>query len=343
MQGKTNRQWLLLSRPQGMFSERDFKWTEAPVPSPRQGEFLVRNLWLSFDPTQVGWMTMDSYVPKIPLGEVMRAIGVGQVVESRHSSFKVGEFVTGLLGWQDYLVSDGGGVVPVRKVPPEVPPPLVLSLFGITGMSAYFGVTEIGKVQPGETFVVSSAAGAVGSIAGQIAKIRGARVVGIAGGPVKCDWLRKEAGFDEAIDYRSEKVGPRLSETCPKGIDVYFDNVGGEILDEVLARINLHARIVLCGAISGYTGREFRPLRNYFALTPRRGRMEGFIILDYAPRFPEAVPVLAGWLAEGRLKQKEDVATGLENAPKTLARLFRGENFGKQLLKIADPPLPISA
>jgi hypothetical protein len=324
-----------------MFTEQNFRWVEVPVPPLQPGEFLVRNLWLSCDPTQLGWMKMDSYVPKIPLGEVMRAIGVGQVVESRHPDFGVGETVTGLVGWQDFFVTDGGGLSPVRKVPPEVPPSLVLSLFGITGMSAYFGVIEIGKVQPGETFVVSSAAGAVGSIAGQIAKIRGARVIGIAGGPVKCDWLRKEAGFDEAIDYRSERVGTRLSELCPKGIDVFFDNVGGEILDEVLARINLHARIVLCGGISSYAKREFRPLSNYFALTVRRARMEGFIILDYAARFPEAVGVLAGWLGEGRLKQKVDVAVGLENAPKTLARLFKGENFGKQLLKIADPSLPV--
>jgi NADPH-dependent curcumin reductase len=343
MDAKQNRQWLLVKRPESTFSESEFKWSEVPVPSLKEGELLIRNLWLSFDPTQLVWMKADSYVPKIPLGEVVRAIGVGQVVESRHSGFKVGEMVTGLLGWQDYLATDGGGLAMIQKVPAQVPPTLALSLFGITGMSAYFGVTEIGKVQPGETFVVSSAAGAVGSIAGQIAKIRGARVVGIAGGRMKCDWLRNEAGFDEAIDYRSEKVGARLSETCPKGIDVYFDNVGGEVLDEVLARITLHARIVLCGAISGYGTREFRPLTNYSALTVKRGRMEGFIILDYASRFAEAVPVLAGWLAQGRLKQKEDVAVGLENAPKTLARLFTGANFGKQLLKIADPSISASS
>jgi NADPH-dependent curcumin reductase len=341
MEGRVNRQWLLVSRPEGMFREQNFKWTEVPVPPLASGQFLVRNLWISCDPTQLGWMKVDSYVPKIPLGDVVRAIGVGQVVESRHSGFQVGEMVSGLLGWQDYLVTDGNGPTAIRKVPAQVPPSLALSLFGITGMSAYFGVSEIGKVQAGETFVVSSAAGAVGSVAGQIAKIRGARVIGIAGGPRKCEWLRKELRFDGVIDYRSERVGPRLSELCPEGIDVYFDNVGGEVLDEVLARINLHARIVLCGGISGYGAETFAPLRNYFALTPRRGRMEGFIILDYAARFPEAAAELAGWLAEGRLKQKEDVALGLENAPKALARLFSGDNFGKQLLKVADPPIPV--
>ena len=337
MLGRTNRQWILVQRPEGMFSEENFKWVESPVPSVKDGEFLLRNLWLSCDPTQMGWMKVDTYVPKVPLGEVMRAFGIGEVVESRNSGFRVGDLLAGLIGWQDYVVIGVDNLNAVQRVPPNVPPELTLSLFGLTGMTAYFGVTDIGKVAAGETFVVSSAAGAVGSIAGQIAKIHGAHVVGIAGGRAKCDWLRKEAGFDVAIDYRSEKVGSRLSEVCPNGIDVYFDNVGGEILDDVLTRINLHARIVLCGAISGYASRQYRALTNYYTLIGKRGRMEGFIILDYAPRFGEAAKALAGWSAEGRLKQKLDIAVGLENAPKTLARLFHGENFGKQLLKIADP------
>ncbi|HXY47209.1 MAG TPA: NADP-dependent oxidoreductase [Thermoplasmata archaeon] len=341
MASRPNRQWLLVSRPEGMFGEQNFKWVETSIPPPKDGEILLRTLWLSCDPTQMGWMKVDTYVPKVPIGGVMRASGIGQVVESRSAGFKVGELVRGLTGWQDYVVVGGSDLNTVQRVPPRIPPELALSLFGITGMTAYFGVVDIARVQAGETFVVSSAAGAVGSIAGQIAKIRGARVVGIAGGPAKCDWLRKEAGFDAAIDYRAEKVGPRLSETCPQGIDVYFDNVGGEILDEVLGRINLHARIVMCGAISDYVSREFRPLRNYPLLITKRGRMEGFIILDYAARFAEAAPVLAGWHAEGRLKQKVDIAVGLEKAPKTLARLFSGENFGKQLLKVADPPLSV--
>jgi NADPH-dependent curcumin reductase CurA len=278
----------------------------------------------------------------IPLGEVMRASAVGQVAESRRSDYKLGDLVTGLFGWQDYIATDGGGLVEMRKVPQGLAPKLALSLFGISGMTAYFGVNDIAQSRLGQTFVVSSAAGAVGSIAGQIAKIKGCRVIGIAGGKAKCDWVVNEAGFDGAIDYRSEDVGTRLSQFCPEGIDVYFDNVGGPILDEVLSRINLYARIVLCGHISTYDlQRPASGLKNYYLLTSRRGRMEGFIVLDYAARFPEAIQVLSGWLREGRLKQKEDVVFGLENAPRTLTRLFTGENFGKQLLKIADPSDPV--
>jgi NADPH-dependent curcumin reductase CurA len=320
-----------------MVSEINFRWRESPVPIPEEGEVLIRNLWLSFDPTQRGWMSRDSYMPMIPLGEVMRAFAVGRVTESRRSDYRTSELVTGLFGWQDYIATDGGGLVGMRKVPQGLPPNLALSLFGITGMTAYFGVNDIAKSKPGETFVVSSAAGAVGSIAGQIAKIKGCRVIGIAGGKAKCDWVVNEAGFDGAIDYRSENMGTRLSQLCPKGIDVYFDNVGGHILDEVLSRINIHARIVLCGHISTYDSQTSASgLMNYWLLTSRRGRMEGFIVSDYAARYPEAIEALSGWHREGRLKQKEDVAFGLENAPRTLTRLFTGENFGKQLLKIAD-------
>lgn len=272
----------------------------------------------------------------------MRASAVGQVAESRRSDYKLGDLVTGLFGWQDYIATDGGGLVEMRKVPQGLAPKLALSLFGISGMTAYFGVNDIAQSRLGQTFVVSSAAGAVGSIAGQIAKIKGCRVIGIAGGKAKCDWVVNEAGFDGAIDYRSEDVGTRLSQFCPEGIDVYFDNVGGPILDEVLSRINLYARIVLCGHISTYDlQRPASGLKNYYLLTSRRGRMEGFIVLDYAARFPEAIQALSGWLREGRLKQKEDVVFGLENAPRTLTRLFTGENFGKQLLKIADPSDPV--
>jgi hypothetical protein len=332
---------LLDSRPVGLVKESDFRWVESsPIPTPREGQLLIRNLWLSFDPTQRGWMSRDTYMPKIPLGEVMRAIAVGQVVESRHAGYKVGELVTGMFGWQDYVATDtgAGGLAAIMKVPQGVPPNLTLSLFGTTGLTAYFGVNDIAQSKQGETFVVSAAAGAVGSIAGQIAKIRGCRVIGIAGGREKCGWVVNEAGFDGAIDYKSEEVGARLSELCPKGIDVYYDNVGGPILDEVLVRINLHARIVLCGSISQYsgTGAPYGP-KNYSILTTRRGRMEGFLVFDYAPRYPEAIQALSAWQREGRLKQKEDVVIGLENAPRALVRLFTGENFGKQLLKIADP------
>jgi NADPH-dependent curcumin reductase CurA len=337
----SNRQWVLNARPTAALTGNEFRWNEAPIPRPADGQVLVRNLWLSFDPTQRGWMARDTYIPMVPLGEVMRAAGVGQVIESRHPDFKPADLVLGAFGWQDYVATDGQGFMTMRKLPPGLPPNLALSLFGITGPTAYFGITDVGQVKAGETVVVSGAAGSTGSVAGQIAKIKGCRVIGTAGGMTKCDWLVKEAGFDGAIDYKSENIADRLSALCPDGIDVFFDNVGGTVLNEVLARINLKARIVLCGAISLYNDAVPPPgPANYPNLISRRGRMEGFIVLDYAARFPEAIAALDRWRQEGRLVQKEDIATGLENAPRTLMRLFTGENFGKQLLKIADPPLP---
>lgn len=340
MRNDINRRWLLTSRPDGIVREENFRLLEEPIPTAAKGQVLLRNLWLSFDPTQRGWMARDSYVPMVPLGEPMRAFAVGQVIESQHPKYKRGEFVSGMFGWQDYVVTDGSGIMTMTKIRPGVPPNLALSLFGITGLTAYFGVLDVGQVKAGETFLVSGAAGATGSIAGQIAKIKGCRVIGTAGGKAKCDWLVSEAGFDGAIDYRSEDLGKRLDELCPDGIDVFYDNVGGTVLNEALARIRLKARIVLCGFISRYNDTTPSPgPSNYVNLTLRRGRMEGFIILDYADRFAEANEALAGWLNQGLLKQREDVAVGLENAPKTLARLFTGDNFGKQLLKIADPPL----
>ena len=338
MRNDVNRQWLLVKRPEGNIRKEDFRLTEGPIPVPEQGQVLVRNLWLSFDPTQSGWMRRDTYIPIIPLGEVMRAAGVGQVIESKHPDYKVGDLVQGAFGWQDYIATDGAGFLPMRKLPADMPPNLALSLFGITGPTAYFGVLDVGRVKAGETFVVSGAAGATGSVAGQIAKLKGCRVIGTAGGKAKCEWLREELGFDAVIDYQSENVGSRLSEFCPDGIDVFFDNVGGIVLNEVLARLKLRARIVLCGAISRYSDSTPAPgPTNYGNLIVTRSRMEGFIILDYAARFPEAIGALAGWLKAGSLKQREDVAVGLENAPDTLVRLFTGQNFGKQLLKIAEP------
>ncbi len=340
MNESKNRQWILDARPVGNLTGKEFRWHEAPIPNLPDGQVLVRNLWLSFDPTQRGWMSQDSYMPMVPLGEVMRAFSVGQVIESHHPEFKPGDLVQGWFGWQDFAASDSRSLGGMRKLPPGVAPNMALSLFGITGNTAYFGITDVGQVKSGETVVVSGAAGSTGSVAGQIAKIKGCRVIGTAGGKEKCDWLVKVAGFDAAIDYKSEDVGSRLSALCPNGIDVFFDNVGGVVLNEVLARINLKARIVLCGAISRYNETVLPPgPSNYFNLTPKRARMEGFIILDYIPRFPEAIEALSLWQREGKLVQKEDVAVGLENAPRTLMRLFTGENFGKQLLKIADPPI----
>jgi NADPH-dependent curcumin reductase len=340
MSSDKNRQWLLAARPGGMLTGDEFRWHEAPVPSPAEGQVVVRNLWLSFDPTQRSWMARDTYIPMVPLGEAMRAIAVGQVVDSRRPDFRVGDLVQGMFGWQDYVATDGRGLLTMHKLPPGVEPNIALSLFGVTGLAAYFGLLELGQPKAGETVVVSGAAGSTGSVAGQIAKIKGCRVVGTAGGKTKCDWLVETAKFDAAIDYKRDDVGARLSELCPDGIDVFFDNVGGVVLNEVLARLKLNARIVLCGAISRYNEAAPPPgPSNYFALTVRRARMEGFIVTDYAPRFGEAIATLAQWQRDGSLIHREDVAYGLENAPRTLMRIFTGENFGKQLLKISDPPL----
>jgi NADPH-dependent curcumin reductase len=335
-----NRQWLLAARPQGIIKESDFRWNETAVPALKDGQVIVRNLAFSFDPTQRGWMSMDTYIPAIPLGQTMKAGTVGQVVESKRPGFAKGDLVQGLFGWEDYTVSGGEGLMGLQKLPAGTDPILALSLLGTTGLTAYFGTLAVGAIKAGETFVVSGAAGATGSVSGMIAKIKGCRVVGIAGGQEKCDWLVKEAGFDAAIDYKNENVGEALGKHCPKGIDVYFDNVGGDILDAALMRLANGARVVLCGAISQYndlgTKLPAGP-RNYFNLVLHGARMEGFLVFHFLPRYPEAIGEMSKWLAEGKLKNKIDLQHGLENAPKTIIRLFTGANFGKQLLKLADP------
>jgi NADPH-dependent curcumin reductase CurA len=336
-----NRQWRLARRPRGMVQPSDFAWSEEPVPSVGEGQILVRNLFLSMDPTQRGWMARDTYLPAIAIGDVIRSFGVGQVVGSRHESFKQGDLVQGGVGWQDYLLADGRGELPVSKLPSGVDIPLTMSVLGLTGITAYFGLLEVGRPEAGETVVVSGAAGATGSVVGQIARIKGCRVVGIAGGPEKCAWLTETAGFDAAIDYKAERVDRRLRDLCPDGIDVFFDNVGGDILDAALANLARRGRVVICGAIAGYNEKVPPPgPRNYLSLLVQRGRMEGFIILDYMDRAGEAVSALLRWVEEGKLHHEEDIKEGLENAPATLLRLFEGRNRGKQLLKIAEAPLP---
>jgi NADPH-dependent curcumin reductase CurA len=336
-----NRQWRLARRPKGLVQEADFAWVEEPVPPLGEGQILVRNLYLSMDPTQRGWMSRDTYIPAIAIGDVVRSFGVGQVVESRHGAFRAGDLVEGGVGWQDYLLTDGGGPLPLSKLPPDTDIPLAMGVLGLNGVTAYFGLIEVGRPRSGETVVVSGAAGATGSVAGQIAKVRGCRVVGIAGGPDKCAWLTSLAGFDAAIDYKRERVDRRLRELCPGGIDVFFDNVGGEILDAALARLAPQGRVVLCGAISAYNEKVPPPgPRNYLSLISRRGRMEGFIVLDYRERRGEAVAELSRWVRDGKLKHQEDVQEGLENAPRTLLRVFEGKNRGKQLLKIVDRAAP---
>jgi NADPH-dependent curcumin reductase CurA len=334
---ETNRQWVLKSRPKGMVERANFEWRETPKPTIRDGEFLVRNLWLSCDPTQRGWMEIDTYIPAIPIGEVMRAISAGSVVESKHPDFRVGDRITGAYGWQDYAASDGAGIFPAMRIPPGVDFPTALSLFGVTGLTAYFGLLDVGAPKAGETVVVSGAAGSTGSFAAQIAKIKGCRVIGIAGGERKCAWLRDELGLDEAIDYRKGDVSGALRALAPRGVDVYFDNVGGEILDAVLANLGFGARIAVCGAIAGYNDfRHMPPLRNYTNLIVKAALARGFLVMQYSSQFENAVRELGGWAAAGKIKNAVDVIEGLENAPHALRRLFTGENLGKQLVKIAD-------
>ena len=338
MTERKNRQWLLARRPQGAVSAEDFRLVERAVPTPAEGELLVRNLYLSCDPTQRGWIAGDTYLPAVKIGEVVRSFAVGKVVESKHPKFKEGQLVQGLFGWQDYATVKSGTIEAPGRMPDGVSIETAMSALGLTGLTAYFGLLEIGRPKAGETVVVSGAAGATGSAVGQIAKIQGCRTIGIAGGKEKCALIKAEFGFDEAIDYKSEDLHARLKELCPKGIDIFFDNVGGEILDAALARLAMRGRVVLCGAIAGYDQAKPPPgPKNYLSLLVKRGRMEGFIILDYMPRAAEGAAAIAGWLREGKFKDRVDVQVGLENAPATLQRLFKGENQGKQLLKIADP------
>jgi NADPH-dependent curcumin reductase CurA len=334
-----NRQWRLARRPVGMVKESDFEFREEPVPAPGDGEILVRNLYISFDPAMRGWMEdRKSYIPPVALGDVMRAGCVGEVVESKLAGYAPGDFVQGLFGWQEWAVA-GSGLRQATKLAPGTPLTWPLGVLGITGLTAYFGLLDLGKPKAGDTVLVSGAAGATGSVVAQIAKhVVGCRTVGIAGGREKCAWLTDDLGLDAAIDYKSENVQERMGALCPSGVDVYFDNVGGEILDAALFHAAERARFVLCGGISGYNEKEPPPgPRNLMNLITRRCRMEGFIVLDYVARFGEAAKELAGWVSAGKIQHKEDVQRGIENAPRTFMRLFRGENTGKQLLQVGEP------
>lgn len=337
MTQRINRQWLLVSRPQGRLGPQNFQWVETPVPPLADGQVLVRTVLLSLDPTNRGWANESAtYLPPIPLGAPMRGIGLGVVEESRHPSFPVGALVQGMTGWQVYAVSDGQGLALTPPMP-GLPLDAHLGLLGHIGATAYFGLLDIGRPKAGETLVVSAAAGAVGSLVGQIGKIIGCRVVGIAGGPEKCRWITQDLGFDAAIDYKREPVLPRLRVLCRPGIDVAFENVGGDILDAVLANINLRARIVLCGLIAQYNDPVPPPGPRYLGnLLVRRARLEGFIVTDYADRFPEAVAKLVEWYQAGRLKYRVDIVEGLEQAPIALNRLFDGTNTGKLIVKVSD-------
>lgn len=332
-----NRQWVLARRPHGMVTRDDFEYREVPIPQPGEGQLLLRNRFLSFDPTQRGWMEdRESYLPPVQIGEVMRAGSVAEVVDSRHPDFQVGDLVQTTGGWQDFVVVEPGAGWPfVTRVPEGIPPTMPLSVLGVTGLTAYWGMLDVGRPHAGETVLVSGAAGATGSVAGQIARIRGCRVVGIAGGEQKCRWLTEAARFDAVIDYKSENVDRRIGELCPGKVDVFFDNVGGPILEAALNHIAQRARVVLCGGISGYNAVEPQPgPANLMNLVVMRARMEGFIVLDYMDRAEQAVTDLLSWVRSGELVYQEDLQKGFENIPDTLNRLFTGRNVGKQLLEI---------
>jgi NADPH-dependent curcumin reductase CurA len=337
-----NHQVRLAARPMGLPKPNDWQYTTEPVAEPAEGGILVKTLLLSLDPAMRGWMNEGkSYIPPVGLGEVMRAGGIGVVVASKNPAFKIGDRVSAGTGVQEYALfgADQMKRAGVVKIDPRLGTPSQwLNVLGMPGMTAYFGLLDIGQPQPGQTVVVSGAAGAVGQTVGQLARIKGCRVVGIAGGPAKCDWVVKELGFDACIDYKAAPVNHALKQQCPGGIDVYFDNVGGEILDAVLTRINRKARIVICGAISQYNNTSaVQGPKNYLSLLVNRARMEGMVVFDYADRYPLAIGELAGYLKDGRLKSREDIAPGGVAAfPDTLLKLFNGENFGKLVLKVAE-------
>jgi NADPH-dependent curcumin reductase CurA len=336
----TNRQWLLAKRPDGMVGKDNFEYREVPVPELEEGQVLIRNLYLSFDPTQRGWMEdKESYLPPVQIGEPMRAGTVGQVAASRHDEFVEGDLVQTTGGWQDYVVaSPDTDLMGLNKLPEGTPPELALSVLGITGLTAYWGLLDLGEPQEGQTVLVSGAAGATGSVVGQIARLKGCRVVGIAGGPEKCAWLTDVAGFDAAIDYKNEDVDARIGETCPDKVNIFFDNVGGDILEAALNHLALRANVVLCGGIASYNATEPVPgPSNLMNLVVQRAHMKGFIIIDYFDRMQEAVTDLVGWVMNGDIAYAVDVQEGFENIPDTLNRLFTGKNLGKQLLKLGDP------
>jgi NADPH-dependent curcumin reductase CurA len=335
MTNDRNRRLVLAERPTGMVDEQTTRLDEEDVPAPGPGEALAKVRYISIDPTIRTWMNdAPGYLPPIGIGEVVRAGGIAEVVQSNSDSYKDGDLVFGLTGWQDWVIADEGART-MQALPPGISPTLALSAFGTTGMTAYFGMLDVGQLKEGDVVVVSGAAGATGSTAGQIAKVKGAaKVIGIAGGPEKCAHIVDELGFDEAIDYKADDVSRRLHELAPDGIDLFFDNVGGEILDACLANIAMRGRIVLCGAISSYNAGAATGPANYTMLIVRRGRMQGFIILDYLDRFPEAQAEMAGWVASGDVKSSEHIVEGLENAPDALNLLFTGGNTGKVIVQV---------
>ena len=331
-----NKQLLFVKRPKGEADASTWSLETNPIPEISAGQILIKQHYVSLDPAMRGWMNEGkSYIAPMEIGSVMRAGSVGEVVASKNPNFEAGQYVAGTGGVQQYAVTDGKGFYQVD--PKLAPLPMYIGTLGMPGMTAYFGITEVAKVKEGDIVLVSGAAGAVGSIVGQVAKIKGCKVIGIAGGPDKCKYVIDELGFDACIDYKNENVATRFKEECPKGIDIYFDNVGGEILDIALTRLRMHARIVICGAISQYnTKTNVKGPSNYLSLLVNRASMTGMVVFDYADRYAEGAKILGKWLAQGKLKSREDVYEGIENFPETYTRLFSGDKMGKLVLKVIE-------
>lgn len=341
---RSRRQWRMAARPSGVPRLADFTLSEAPLPAPADGEFVIRTLYLSVAPVMRQYM-IDGAGIETPLqiGDVIHGRGVGQIIASRHGEFPVGTIVQGKLGWQDHALSDGAAgklMFPFRH--PDLPPSTALGLLGMTGWSAYIGLFVKGAPQAGETVLVTGAAGGVGSIAGQLARIAGCRVIGVTGSAEKCAMLVDELGFDAALDHHAPDFAEALHVATPRGLDVIFDNVGGAILDTALERINRFARVISCGRISQYVDGPNHSLANWWRIGEHSARLEGFFVYDYRDRFAEAETAMAQWIREGRLKWREDVLEGFERMPEALARLFEGRNIGKQIVHVADP-LPADA
>ncbi len=332
----TNKQLILSKRPVGLPEADTWELREKSIPALNDGEILIQNHYISLDPAMRGWINEGkSYIPPVPLGDIMRAGSIGKVIQSKNPKYKEGDVLTGWGGVQQYIVTDGEGYYPVDTS--LAPMPMYIGTLGMPGMTAYFGILEVGKIKEGETVLVSGGAGAVGSVVGQIAKIKGCTVIGIAGGPEKCKYLVEELGFDGAIDYKNENIYAALKQHCPKGIDVYFDNVGGEILDAALARLRMHARIVICGAISQYNNKgPIKGPSNYLSLLVNRASMQGMVVMDYAKDYRAAALQMGQWMMEGKLKSKEDIYDGIENFHETFLRLFSGEKKGKLVLKVIE-------
>lgn len=331
-----NKQWRLKTRPVGEPNADTWEYTETDVPTIEDGQLLIKIDYISIDPAMRGWLNdAKSYIAPVKVDDVMRAGTVGEVIDSKHADFAIGDYVSGHNGVQSYAVSDGTGIY---KVDPNLAPlSYYLGVLGMPGMTGYFGLLKTGEPKAGETVVVSGAAGAVGSLVGQIAKIKGCRVVGIAGGREKCQFLVDELGFDAAIDYKNENVKKAIKQTCPDGVNVYFDNVGGDILNDVLTQINLRARIVICGAISQYNNTEaVKGPSNYLSLLVNRARMEGIVVFDNVKEYPIAMKEIAGWIQSGDIKVKDHIVNGIDTFPETLMMLFKGENFGKLVLKVEE-------